>query len=165
MTTRVLFVCLGNICRSPLAEGAFRALLARRGLEGQVEVDSAGTSGYHAGEAPDPRSVAEARRRGVDISGQRSRQLVVRDFQEFQWIVVMDRQNLADARRLEAACERPSARLVPFLDHVPGPSRHGLDGVPDPYHSGPDGFREVWDLLAAGVGPLLEAILNETAPT
>jgi protein-tyrosine phosphatase len=160
LKTRVLFVCLGNICRSPLAEGAFRDLVARRGLEARVAVDSAGTSAYHAGEAPDPRSVAEAWRRGVDISAQRARPLVKADFSDFHWVVVMDRQNLADARRLRDACDGPSARLVPFLDFVPAEARGGLDGVPDPYHGGPEGFRDVWDLLAAGVAPLLEAILS-----
>jgi protein-tyrosine phosphatase len=162
--SQVLFVCLGNICRSPLAEGAFRALLAAHGLDGRVSVDSAGTSSYHAGEAPDPRSVAEARRRGVDIAGQRSRPLSVRDFEAFRWVVVMDGQNLADAADLRATCDGPRARLVPFMDFVPPASRGNYRGVPDPYHGGPDGFREVWDLLAAGMEPLLDAVLADAAP-
>jgi protein-tyrosine phosphatase len=159
--TRVLFVCLGNICRSPLAEGAMRALLARRGLDGAFTVDSAGTIGHHAGEAPDPRSVAEARRRGVDISGQRSRQLMPEDFDRFDWIVAMDARNLADAAELRRSRPSARARLVAMMDHIPVALRRGLDGVPDPYYGGPEGFADVWDLLSAGVEPLLDAMLAE----
>lgn len=157
--TEVLFVCLGNICRSPLAEGAMRALLERKGLGAAFDVDSAGTVDHHAGEPPDPRSVTEALRRGVDISRQRSRPLRAQDFARFDWIVTMDPRNLRDADALRCDPRESRACLVPFIDFVPEAVRGGLDGVPDPYYGGADGFAHVWDLLEAGMEPLLEAML------
>lgn len=149
----VLFLCLGNICRSPLAEGIFRAEVARRGLADRFDIDSAGTGGWHAGEAPDPRSVSTARARGVDIAAQRARQLRVEDFDRFDWIVAMDRDNLDTALSRRPASAR--ARVVAFMDFVEGAPE---DAVPDPYYGGPQGFERVYDLLAAGAGPLLDAI-------
>ena len=133
--TGVLFVCLGNICRSPLAEGVFRAELARRGLEGSFRVDSCGTGGWHVGEPPDPRSTEVAARHGVDIAGQRSRKLSNDDYAEFDWLVAMDRNNARDilARKPSGA----TCQVVQFMDHVP--SAPGPD-VPDPYYGGPGGF-------------------------
>jgi protein-tyrosine phosphatase len=152
---RILFVCLGNICRSPLAEGAFRALLSEQGRT-DVRVDSAGTGAWHAGEPPDPRSVAEARRRGVDITGQRARQLRSSDFADFDWIVAMDDRNLADA---EARAPRDGrARLIAFRELL---ARGAASEVPDPYYGGPDGFRQVWELLAAGMPALLARVDGE----
>jgi protein-tyrosine phosphatase len=154
----VLFLCLGNICRSPLAEGAFRALLDARGLAESFHVDSAGTGSWHAGEPPDPRSIAEALRHGVDISAQRARQLTPDDFRRFDWIVAMDRTNLttAQSRRPEGA----RARVIAFMPFVPGAT---VRDVPDPYYGGAEGFAEVWDLLSRGMPPLLDAILAEPA--
>lgn len=152
--TSVLFLCLGNICRSPLAEGVFRAEVERRGLAASFHIDSAGTGAWHAGEPPDARSVAVARAHGVDISGQRARQLVGHDFGRFDWIVAMDGDNFrAASMRLPADAR---ARVVRFMDFVP--NAPGAD-VPDPYYGGPKGFQHVYDLLAAGAGPLLDAIV------
>jgi protein-tyrosine phosphatase len=150
---RVLFLCLGNICRSPLAEGAFRALLAERGLASHWAVDSAGTGAWHAGEPPDPRSVAVARRHGVDISTQRARQLTSDDFMAFDWIVAMDRTNLTTAQSRRPANAR--AQVTAFMPHVPDATDRD---VPDPYYGGPEGFDHVWQLLVAGMPNLLDAM-------
>lgn len=155
---KVLFLCLGNICRSPLAEGAFRHLLAARDLTG-FEVDSAGTGGWHAGEPPDHRSIRIAFEHGVDISGQRARQLAAEDFARFDWIVAMDDDNLrAAASRRPSGPRHARARLVAMLDYVPGPRVH--DGVPDPYYGDLDGFREVWRLLERGMPHLLAEVVQ-----
>lgn len=157
-TSAVLFVCLGNICRSPLAEGVLRAEVARRGLV--VDVDSCGTGSWHVGEHPDPRSVAVAAAHGVDISRHRARQLAARDFDRFDWIVAMDGDNLQVARqRGQAAGGEPTKldRVVPFMRFVEG--ARGQD-VPDPYYGGPEGFEHVYQLIARGVGPLLDAVME-----
>ena len=161
---KVLFLCLGNICRSPLAEGAFRQLLAERAIS-DFEADSAGTGGWHAGEPPDPRSVRTARAHGVDISAQRARQLHADDFARFDWIVAMDGDNLrtAAARRPPGArFER--ARLIALVDVFPVPPAH--DHVPDPYYGDLAGFHEVWSLLQAGMPHLLAHIrASSDSPT
>ncbi len=153
---RVLFVCLGNICRSPTAEGVFRKLVQDRGLDAHIEIDSAGTGGWHAGEPPDRRAQAEARRRGIDISGLRARQVRKQDFMEFDRVVAMDRQNL---RELRAACPEPLRhKLSLMLDHA----EHLPESeVPDPYYGGHDGFVEVYDLLEAASEGLLALIERE----
>ena len=124
---RILFVCLGNICRSPTAEGVFRSLAAAEGLP--VEVDSCGTGGWHAGEPPHPPAVTAARRRGYDLSALRARQITAADFTRFDRILVMDRANLRDTRAL---CPPGGTQPELFLTHAP---RHG-DEVPDPWYSG-----------------------------
>lgn len=145
-SSSLLFVCLGNICRSPLAEAAFRDAAARAGLD--VLADSAGTGGWHAGTAPDPRSQAVARAHGIDISGLRARQVVTADFARFDHILALDPQNLTDLRALAPRGGR--ARLSLLLDHVPG--RAG-QAVPDPYYGGPEDFAAVWDdVRAAATG-------------
>ncbi len=165
----VLFLCLGNICRSPLAEGAFRALLAERGLAEAIQVDSAGTGGWHAGEAPDPRSVRVAAEAGVDIAGQRARQLVAEDFARFAWIVAMDASNKTDALRRKDAVGsgRGGARVVAFSEFA-REEREALArdefvsdpcDVPDPYYGNLDDFRGVWRLLVSGMPALLAAVL------
>ena len=146
MTVSILFVCLGNICRSPLAEGAFRAEAARLGLD--VEADSAGTGGWHAGEPPDTRAIAAARRGGVDISGQRARKVTRADFERFDHIVALDEENFADLERLRPTGSR--ARLSLLLDHVPG--REG-QAVADPYYGGERHFDATWrDVTEAARG-------------
>lgn len=164
----VLFLCMGNICRSPLAEGALRhalasatpgtpaAKLSRLEREGLLRIDSAGTGGWHAGEPPDPRSVRVARDHGVDISGQRARQLTREDFERFDWIVAMDGDNLSEAARRRPPGSR--ARLVAFVDFVPDGGFSRPDRVPDPYYGDLSGFVEVWRLLLRGMEPLVEAV-------
>lgn len=132
-TPKVLFVCLGNICRSPLAAGAFRKEAARAGLD--VEIDSAGTGGWHAGDQPDPRAQTAARKAGFDISHLRARKLVSADFDRFTHIFAMDAQNVADIRTLQPSGS--SAQVSLLLDHVPG--REGAS-IADPYYGGEEAF-------------------------
>jgi protein-tyrosine phosphatase len=142
-----LFVCLGNICRSPLAEAAFRADAARLGF--QIEVDSAGTGGWHAGEPPDRRAQAVARRHGVDIGLYRARQITRADFFRFDHIVALDSENLAALRAMQPA--DGVARLSLLLDHVEG--REGQD-VADPYYGDLADFDVTWADVSAGTAGL-----------
>ncbi len=155
MTPSILFVCLGNICRSPLAEAALRAEAQRLRLD--LIVDSAGTGNWHAGEAPDPRAQTAARRHGVDISGLRARQVKPADFRRFTHIVALDHDNLADLRRLAPKNESgdATAELSLLLDHVPG--REG-QSVADPYFGEDDGFDVTWTDVAAGAAALAEKL-------
>ena len=141
-TTRLLVVCLGNICRSPLAEGALRARIEASPLAGRVVVDSTGTGGWHAGEPPDRRAIACARGHGVDIAGLRARQLRARDFEDFHWLLCADADNLRDVRALAppGARER-TALLLDWAGTVP----HGE--VPDPYYGDGSHFEGVWQLV------------------
>lgn len=148
----VLFVCLGNICRSPLAEGAFREEALRRGLD--VEIDSAGTGDWHVGHPPDRRAIAVARSHGVDIAGYRARQVAPADFSRFTHILALDAQNLRDLRRLEPPAS--SARLSLLLDHVPG--REG-EAVADPYYGDDKGFEVTWADVTAGAEGLADALI------
>ena len=142
----VLFVCMGNICRSPLAEAAFRAEAERLDLD--VAADSAGTGGWHAGDAPDPRAQAEALRHGIDISAYRARQVTLEDFRRFTHILALDADNLADLRAIAPA--DATATLGLLLDHVEG--RAG-ESVVDPYYGDRDGFARTWsDVSAAAEG-------------
>lgn len=147
---RILFVCLGNICRSPMAEGAMRREAEARRL--RIEVDSAGTGGWHAGDPPDRRAQATARRHGVDISGQRARQVTRADFARFTHVVAMDGDNFLALERL-----RPDggAELVLMLDHLAG--REG-QGVADPYYGGDDGFEAVWADIEGAVRGLADRL-------
>ena len=147
MTYSVLFVCLGNICRSPLAEAALRAEAQRLRLD--LIVDSAGTGNWHAGEAPDPRAQATARRHGVDISGLKARQVKPADFRRFTHIVALDHDNLANLRRLAPA--DATAELSLLLDHVPG--REG-QAVTDPYFGDDAGFEVTWAEVTAAARTL-----------
>lgn len=136
----ILFVCLGNICRSPLAEGVFRAVLEERGI-GDVTIDSAGTGGWHAGEGPDRRSVAVALRHGVDIGGQRARKVRPEDFEIFDLILGMDRANVRDLKALAPVAAQDKIQL--YLDHATG--RRG--DVPDPYYEGDEAFTQVYRMI------------------
>lgn len=150
----VLFVCTGNICRSPTAEGVFRHLAARRGVLDRLRVDSAGTHDYHVGEPPDARSVAHAARRGYDLTALRARQVSRADFHEFDRILAMDRGHL---RQLQAIAPAGSpSRLAMFLDH--SGNWRGQD-VPDPYYGGARGFEEVLDMVEDAAARLLEEIV------
>jgi protein-tyrosine phosphatase len=151
--TAVLFVCLGNICRSPTAEGVFRQLLAQEAPALPVEVDSAGTADYHIGSPPDLRSQRAALARGIDLCGLRARQVAPEDFVRFDLILAMDRDNL---RELEAMRpQRAPARLRLFLEYAPDSGR--LE-VPDPYYGDASGFEEVLDLCIAASRGLLAAL-------
>jgi protein-tyrosine phosphatase len=151
MKTRVLFVCLGNICRSPLAEAAFRREAERLGLE--VEVDSAGTGDWHIGYPPDPRAAAVASRNGIDIGHLRARQVTADDFRRFDHIVALDADNLRDLERLKP--EDGKARLSLLLDHVEG--RRG-QAVADPYYRDDSHFDSAWDEVSAGARGLARSI-------
>jgi len=137
----ILFVCLGNICRSPLAEGVFRAVLAEGGRAERILVDSAGTGGWHAGEAPDRRSIAVAASHGVDISRQKARKVAPGDFARFDLILGMDRANVADLKALAPAAMRDRVHL--FLEFAEGKARD----VPDPYYDGPEAFSSVYRMV------------------
>ena len=154
----VLFVCLGNICRSPLAEGVFRAEVRRRGKEDLFDIDSCGTGGWHAGENPDRRSQAVARAHGLDISRHRARQLAPEDFGRFPVMVAMDPDNAAVLRRHVPA--GASTRVIELVDFLPG---GGETEVPDPYYGGIEGFERVYALLARGSGPLADDLLAGAA--
>ncbi|MCK2182661.1 low molecular weight protein-tyrosine-phosphatase [Halomonas getboli] len=149
---RVLFVCLGNICRSPTAEGMFRRHLDQAGLAGRVEVDSCGIGPWHVGKSPDARAQAAAASRGLDLSGLRARQLDDGDFERFDYLLAMDHDNLA---ALEARRPADSAAHVGlFLAFAGLPDR----AVPDPYYGGDDGFEEVLDLVEAASRGLVEHV-------
>ena len=143
----ILFVCLGNICRSPLAEAAFRREAERIGLD--VAVDSAGTGDWHVGEPPDRRAIAVARANGVDISGYRGRQVTAADFDRFDHVVALDLANLARLRALQPAKSRADLSLL--LDYVPG--REG-EPVADPYYGADAGFDTTWADVTAGAQAL-----------
>ncbi len=149
----VLFVCMGNICRSPLAEGVLRRRLDDRGLAGSVRVDSAGTHGYHRGVPPDERAQAAALRRGVDISALRARLVEADDFARFDLILAMDEDN--EARLLEMADQACRDRVRLLLEFAPGGARRS---VPDPYYGSPLGFERVLDLVEEAMDGLLAEI-------
>ena len=151
MKTSVLFVCLGNICRSPLAEAAFRREAERLGLD--VEVDSAGTGDWHIGHPPDPRAAAVASRNGIDISDLKARLVTPEDFRRFDHIVALDSNNLRDLERLRPADGK--ARLSLLLDHVEG--RRG-QAVADPYYGEDSHFDEAWRDVSAGAEGLARII-------
>jgi len=149
----VLVVCTANRCRSPMAEGTFRHLVEEQGLEHLVEIDSAGTGAWHVGNPPDHRALATAARRGISMAGQRARKVRGDDFERFDYVLAMDRDNLADL--LAMAPSRQHDRIRLFLDFAP---RLGESEVPDPYYGGESGFDHVFDLVEAASDGLLEAI-------
>ena len=155
MTHRVLFVCLGNICRSPTAEGVLRDLAAREFPGVPLYVDSAGTADYHVGEPPDRRTVAAARRRGYDLANLRARRISRTDFENFDYILAMDRANLAELEQLGEGVI--GGRLGLFLEFAPE-----VDGeeVPDPYYGGVEDFERVLDLCESGARGLLRRLVD-----
>lgn len=153
--TRVLFVCLGNICRSPSAEAVFRDRVATAGLAGSVEADSAGTAGWHTGKPADPRAMAAARARGIAITGT-ARQVEPSDFERFDLIVAMDAANRSDLLALAAA---DPAKIRTMREFAGEP---GLD-VPDPYHGEDDGFEQVLDILERSCDGLIEQLSSRRA--
>ncbi|MDE1148791.1 MAG: low molecular weight phosphotyrosine protein phosphatase [Azospirillaceae bacterium] len=154
----LLFVCTGNICRSPTAEGVMRRRLALDGLGDRVRVASAGTHGYHVGEAPDIRAVEAARHRGVDLSSLRARRVDAGDFDRFDLVLAMDRDHLDFLRRLAPPAKRDRVRL--FLDFAPDHQGHD---VPDPYYGSEDQFDTVLDLIEAAADGLLDEVHRRLA--
>lgn len=155
----VLFVCLGNICRSPLAEGVFRHLVERDGLGDRFDIDSAGTSDYHIGDSPDPRTVEEARRRGLALS-HAARQVASEDLDRFDYIIAMDASNLGKLERIAKQYRgRAELHLLRAFDED---ARDDLE-VPDPYFGGPDGFSDVHDMIERASEGLLAHIRAEFA--
>jgi len=153
---RVLMVCLGNICRSPMAHGVFEAEVRKHGLDHLIEVDSAGTAGYHIGALPDPRARHEAHSRGYALDHLRARQLEPEDFLEFDYILTMDEANYHNAERIRP--ENARAELRRFLEFA---TEHSEREVPDPYYGGEDGFVHVMDLVEAGSRGLLEHLRRQ----
>ncbi len=155
---RVLFVCMGNICRSPMAEGVFKHYVAQAGLQDLIASDSAGTHDYHIGEPPDPRALRASERRGYDLSALRGRQVSRGDFGEFDYLLAMDETNL---RALERLCPSQHAhKLKLFMEFSPGPA---LREVPDPYYGGEQGFERVLDLVEQAAQGLLDHLRRRLA--
>ena len=154
---RVCFVCLGNICRSPTAEGVFRFLVSEAGLEAEFEIDSAGTAGYHSGEPPDRRARAAGKRAGVPVGGQ-ARQFVAADFTRFDQVIAMDVSNLADLRRIAPSPEQASkVRLMRSFDPAAPPNAP----IPDPYYGEDRDFDEVLELCRTACAHLLQELRRE----
>ena len=160
---RVLFVCLGNICRSPTAEGVFRALVEQAGLEHEIDIESAGTGAFHIGAGADPRSVQAARARGYDLSRHRARQVCIEDFAMFDYVLAMDRENLRalhdlselrKSRKQLAGAAQP-AQVGLLLEFA---RRCSVREVPDPYYRRDDGFDIVIDMVEDAASGLLEHI-------
>lgn len=150
---RILFVCLGNICRSPTAEGVLRHMAAKETPQLALEIDSAGTADYHIGAPPDPRSQRAALRRGIDISGLRARQIAVQDFTRFDLILAMDQENLRELQALRPPNAHAIVKL--FLEYASGTAKRD---VPDPYYGDAAAFEQVLDLTTAASRGLLTAL-------
>ena len=156
---RVLFVCMGNICRSPTAEGVLRKLIEERAPGFDVQIDSAGTHAYHVGEPPDPRAQRAAKRRGVDLSAQRARRVTDRDFAHFELVLAMDEQNRDALLEICPPEHRGRVRLLlEFAPHV------GRSDVPDPYYGGSNGFEHVLDLVEEAAAGVLEHLRRTDPP-
>ena len=158
MPQRILFVCTGNICRSPTAEGVLRHMAEQRGLTNRIEVASAGLEGWHAGAPPDPRSEAHAQRRGYDISAQRARHFNPRDFEHFDWVIAMDAGHHVQLSRVcPPGLRHKLRRAAEFGGSVPP------GGVPDPYYGEAQGFEQVLDMVEAMCEDMLAQVAG-TAP-
>jgi protein-tyrosine phosphatase len=152
---RILFVCMGNICRSPTAEGVFRRLVEERAPGLDLEIDSAGTHDYHVGDPPDRRAIAAASRRGIDLGRLRARQVEEADFDRFDLIVAMDRLNRATLLERSPASRHERIRLLMEFS-----GRNDIEDVPDPYYGGPVGFEQVLDLAEEAAAGLLAEVLR-----
>ena len=150
---KVLFVCMGNICRSPTAQGMFESVVEEADLNNRIEIDSAGTHAYHVGEGPDRRAMQAAANRGIDLGGQRARRVEKADFARFDYVLAMDSSNLDDLLSMCPKQHRDKVRL--FLEFAEKPLQQD---VPDPYYGGGHGFERVLDLVEAGSLGLLDAI-------
>ena len=156
---RVLFVCTGNICRSPTAEGVFRSLVKKQGLGGRIVIDSAGTHDHQLGQRPDPRALAAARRRGYELGKLRARLVEPDDFKRFDWILAMDRRHLEYLESMRPPGYEGHLGLFLAL------AGDGTDGdMPDPYYGDPGDFERVLDLTVPAAAALLQAILERTKP-
>jgi protein-tyrosine phosphatase len=158
--TKVLFVCTGNICRSPTAEGVFHHMIKANGFHELITTDSAGTHSYHVGEPPDPRTVKAAANRGIDLSGQRARRVRTEDFHQFDMILAMDRGHLSHLKALQPNESRAKVSL--FLDFHPS---ENLKDVPDPYYGGAHGFDEVLNLVEQACVQLIDQIQRRSKPS
>mgnify|MGYP003639560130 CR=1 FL=1 len=158
--TRLLFVCLGNICRSPSGENVMRHLVEQQDLSSSFDLDSAGTAGWHTGNPPDSRMTNAAQARGIKMKGQ-ARQVQSADFETYDWIFAMDRSNFDDLLEVRDQCKKPSARLILFCELC---EEHDEDEVPDPYYGGPEGFEKVLDLLEDGCSHFLDHWKNHSLP-
>ena len=152
----VLFVCMGNICRSPTAQGVFETLVANRGLSNMIRIDSAGTLAYHVGEKPDTRATEAAFQRGIDLSTQRARRVVPGDFMIFDYVLAMDDSNYEDLAAICSADELSKLRL--FMEFAPDSDTRE---VPDPYYGGGTGFERVLDLIESAAEGLLAEIRQQ----
>jgi len=153
--TKVLFVCMGNICRSPTAHGVFEQLVSSKGLSQQILTDSAGTHAYHIGESPDSRSQATAQEHGVDISQQRAQQVKNEDFEFFDYLIAMDSSNYHDLK--QRAAEEFQHKIYRFMEFAPNWDN---DNVPDPYYGGDNGFDNVFNMIEAASDGLLTHIMT-----
>jgi len=151
----VLFVCLGNICRSPVGEGVFKHLVAQAGLTDHIKVDSAGTGAWHIGEGPDERAVANGRQNGVLIAGQ-ARQVRPADFETFDYVLAMDQSNYENLLPVQARAKNPKAQLALMRQYDP----EGSGSVPDPYFGGPEGFQTVFNMVYRSAEQLLQHIID-----
>ncbi|HEY6631633.1 MAG TPA: low molecular weight protein-tyrosine-phosphatase [Rhizobiaceae bacterium] len=151
----ILFVCLGNICRSPVAEGVFRSVLAERGVADDFVIDSAGMGDWHLGQAPDPRAIAVARSNGLDISGQRARGIRPEDFRRFDLILGMDRKNVSELNEIAPDASRDKIHL--FLDYAGSEAKE----VPDPYFGDAEGFADTYRLIRAGAEGLADRLAGK----
>ena len=152
----VLFVCLGNICRSPTAHAVFQSMVDKQGLGDQIFVDSCGTGDWHIGRAPDPRSQQHALDRGYQMDNLRARLVDDSDFDQFDYILAMDKQNLSDLKSMN--CQSYSGKLGLFLDFCRNPNFSEFSEVPDPYYGGDQGFSLVLDLIEDASSELLRQI-------
>ncbi len=153
VVVRVLFVCMGNICRSPTAHGVFRGLVENEGLADVIEIDSAGTHAYHVGEPPDPRARETANRRGIDLSDLRARRALPEDFEYYDYVLAMDQDNY---HGLSAICPAGQERKIGLLMDYAAKLR--IREVPDPYYGGNQGFEKVFDMVEAAANGLLDDI-------